>query len=223
MRETVMDQTEQLQITSEEYAQIRREHTLEWYNQHSDEEQKYLLFFDKLLASGSDSDHQKLLAFFSDEKNIADYKYWSNPIIEIIVIIDIYQTELTSGETNTILDIKNNGTLLTRPELLHIMQNLKFMLWRIEFCEDCDAEDSIITFIQKWQISPTFLCYYIERVNEQKLNMLSKMMSLTLNAGLITHTYRLLQKIDEYIPHNESIQQLLSQIKIMYENIEKNQ
>lgn len=207
---------EAMDTTTEQYAVNWENNNNLWYEQYTDLETKYLQLIDHLLAIGTKEAHTELLSFFSNEQNITPFQYRSNPIIEMIGIMDIYRSELLAGETHTILNITTiENQPLSRPELIELVRALRFLLWRIDFAEDKNAEDEIITFINTHAVSPTFLCYAIECITENKLNMLNKLISLTLNHGMAQHALKLLDDLNKFIPENQAIQKLLSEVQNM--------
>lgn len=209
---------EAMDTTTEQYAVNWENNNNLWYEQYTDLETKYLQLIDHLLAIGTKEAHTELLSFFSNEQNITPFQYRSNPIIEMIGIMDIYRSELLAGETHTILNITTiENQPLSRPELIELVRALRFLLWRIDFAEDKNAEDEIITFINTHGVSPAFLCYAIECITENKLNMLNKLISLTLNHGMVQHALKLLDDLNKFIPGNAAIQKLLSEVQ----NIQK--
>ena len=167
-----------------------------------------------MLMEGTDEAHEKLLAFFADEKEIAPYGNRSNAMIEMIVIMDIYKAEVEMGEAHTIFDRKIEGRLMGRTELTAYMRAFRFLMWRLEFTEEADAGEKLIRFLKENQVSPVFLCKAVDIMSADEVSMLCEVMELTLDAKMFRHTYWLLLKMQRLVPGEESIQQMLEELKV---------
>ena len=92
--------------TNEEFAREQENANKGWETCYGAALKTRLKWIDQMLMEGTDEAHEKLLAFFADEKEIAPYGNRSNAMIEMIVIMDIYKAEVEMGEAHTIFDRK---------------------------------------------------------------------------------------------------------------------
>ena len=198
--------------TSEEFAREQENANKGWETCYGAALKTRLKWIDQMLMEGTDEAHEKLLAFFADEKEIAPYGNRSNAMIEMIVIMDIYKAEVEMGEAHTIFDRKIEGRLMGRTELTAYMRAFRFLMWRLEFTEEADAGEKLIRFLKENQVSPVFLCN--APLSADEVSMLCEVMELTLDAKMFRHTYWLLLKMQRLVPGEESIQQMLEELKV---------
>lgn len=199
--------------TSEEYALERERGNILWEEQYRDQEQIYLREIDELLLKGSQEAHDELLQLFSNKDIFAPYGSKSNSIIEMIVVMDIYRSEVEMGEKHTILDMNINGDPLGRKALVERARTLRFLLWRMEFTDEADAAEKLLLFLKENCVSPFFLCKAVNTMAADEFKMLCEVMELVLDAGMLRHAYWLLRAMNEYAPEEVSIQQMIKELE----------
>jgi uncharacterized protein YhfF len=204
---------EQLNTETEAYARQREEIYSKWQKQYGSQEQKLLQQMDELLKRGDKTSHEELLAIFSKKEIIEPYKVSSNPLIELSTVMEIYKLEAEAGEAHTILDMKKAGKPLSREELEERVRELRFLMWRMEFAKEEDAGEKILRYIKENQVSPFFLCKAVNIMTENPMNMLCKLMELTMDAGLLRHTYWILYAMNKLAPEQENIQEMIAALE----------
>lgn len=199
--------------TNEEFAREQENANKGWETCYGAALKARLKWIDQMLMEGTDEAHEKLLAFFADEKEIAPYGNRSNAMIEMIVIMDIYKAEVEMGEAHTIFDRKIEGRRMGETELTAYMRAFRFLMWRLEFTKEADAGEKLIQFLKENQVSPVFLCKAVNTMASDEFSMLCEIMELTLEAKMFRHTYWLLLKMQRLAPGEESIRQMIEGLK----------
>ena len=142
--------------TNEEFAREQENANKGWETCYGAALKTRLKWIDQMLMEGTDEAHEKLLAFFADEKEIAPYGNRSNAMIEMIVIMDIYKAEVEMGEAHTIFDRKIEGRRMGETELTAYMRAFRFLMWRLEFTKEADAGEKLIQFLKEAEIQSVF-------------------------------------------------------------------
>lgn len=199
--------------TNEEFAREQENANKGWETCYGAALKTRLKWIDQMLMEGTDEAHEKLLAFFADEKEIAPYGNRSNAMIEMIVIMDIYKAEVEMGEAHTIFDRKIEGRRMGETELTAYMRAFRFLMWRLEFTDEADAGVNFIEFLKANQVSPVFLCKAVNTMAADEFSMLCVIMELTLDAKMFRHAYWLLLKMQRLAPGEESIRKMLEELK----------
>ena len=101
--------------TNEEFAREQENANKGWETCYGAALKARLKWIDQMLMEGTDEAHEKLLAFFADEKEIAPYGNRSNAMIEMIVIMDIYKAEVEMGEEMCIRDRQSGDSFQLFP------------------------------------------------------------------------------------------------------------
>jgi uncharacterized protein YhfF len=198
---------------TEDYARQKAIVYANWQKQYGSQEKKLLQQIDNLLKKGDKTSHEELLAIFSEKEKLEQYRYASNPLIEMSVFTEIYKMEAAAGEVHTIFDMKKAGESLSLSELIERVRELRFLMWRMEFAGEEDAGEKILNYIKENQVSPFFLCKAVDIMAENPMNMLCELMELTLDAGMLRHTYWILYAMKKLAPEQENIQEMLTELE----------
>lgn len=141
--------------------------------------------FNIVTAYDNTSDFQKF-------RNVPEYAY-------MFLIIQIYKSEYSAGYKQTILDIADNIH-----DYILLIEQCKFILWRIELAEDESAKDFLLHFIETYKISPYFITKTIESSSFTS-NLLTELTVLFTNRSMFTYAFHILSFMETLDPGNEDI------------------
>lgn len=190
---------------TEEYIKEEELEEKEWYRNNREEEKRYISEIGQRLESGTKEDKDKLLALFQDKGFIETYKF-RNELAYMIVIMKIYEREIQLEETRTILDMgKGIGEIRSK------LQQLKFILWRLEFAKDIQGRELLIEFIRNNQVSPSMIEYIVLTSVYNKTKMLLKLADIFVDEKMIRYAFGMLEYLNALQPENEEILCMLAE------------
>ena len=127
---------------------------------------------DGWLMDASPKSRQKLRELFLDEGFL--FRHDADTTIGYLrVLMQIYEQERSAGEEPTVLDLGRS-----HQELIDKLTELKFLLWRIAFAKDRQAEQELLSLIKGGRVSP----YLMKQV--VRIAAADKKEALLLLAGL---------------------------------------
>lgn len=191
---------------TEEYIKEIESDEQEWYQKNKESEKWYQKELEQRLKAGTEEDRKKLLEMFGDETFIETYKS-RNDLAYMIVVMQTYEREIKSGEIRTILDMGKSIQ-----ELKAKLLQLKFILWRMEFAEDIQAERQLIDFVQINQVSPDMIQHMVHTSLSSKAKLLMKLADLFLEQKMLRYAFRMLEYLDELYAGNEEVLCMLAEL-----------
>ena len=109
-----------------------------------------------LLMQSDLKSRKELISLYNDANNINIFK--NEPDFAYMYItLQVYSIEISSGYNHTILDAAN-----TPHDFIQLIEQAKLFLWRIEFVNDEDSQNSLVDFIKAYDLSPCFIIKIIE-------------------------------------------------------------
>lgn len=184
--------------TSEAYALDYEKNFLNQYKEIDLEYPKFHDYVSTQLKSASDDAKLKLVNAYDDTHyfqkfhNVPEYAY-------MFLIIQIYKSEHNAGYKQTILDIADNIN-----DHILLIEQCKFILWRIELAQDESAKDFLLHFIDTYKISPYFIMKVIE-TSSFTSNLLTELAVLFTNKSMLTYAFHILSFMESLDPGNEDI------------------
>lgn len=140
--------------TSEAFAQEYERYCIKQYTQIDTYYPEFRKNVSTLLKMHTDDAKKTLSAIYANQSFSVLFKN-APEFIYLHEIINIYNQEVSASYTHTILD-----TTDTIENFISLIEDAKFLIWRIEFCNDPDSYELLIDYIKEYELSP----YFIERI-----------------------------------------------------------
>lgn len=132
---------------TEKFALEEAQREEKWQKQYGIKLNDVVQIMNQLLQSATDQSRMELHNMFLDKSFFEHYKQ-TDAVATMYVVMQIYEREWKDHYPSTILDCGN-----TVEELMDYLQQMKFMLYRIDFSIDQLSEQEFITFLKKNQTS----------------------------------------------------------------------
>lgn len=195
-----------IDYTSEEYALLSEEYEYEWHKNHDLEMTQYKKEINECLSSKTPESYNRLKVLFNNP-TFKDTYCLKHDFAYMSIIMMIYTEEENSRVPYTILD-----TGKSMDEIIHIVKQLKFYLWRVEFTDDTNALSLIYQYIIEQNLSVFMLNYIIHVSSYDKIALLNKLIAYFTKLNALNYTYSLTKYLHEIDPDNEDALCILSQI-----------
>ncbi len=127
-------------LKSEAYALERERQERIWHEQYDDSVASAIELFHRIL-SGEEADRGKSLEKIVNVPNYTDIYASDGNMMFLYIIFHIYRQEREQG-SSCILDLASS-----LEEMLGLFQNVKYMIWRIEFCSELDMVSQLVNYI----------------------------------------------------------------------------
>ena len=150
------------------------------------------------LKSGSDEAHLNILKAYDNTDNFDKFKN-SSEFAYMYLISQIFKSEYTAGYKHTILDLSDNIQ-----DFILLIEQCKFILWRIEFVSDDDSKNFLMHFIKTYNISPYFLMKIISTSTFTRSHLV-ELATLFSDNFMFTFTFHILSFMNELNPGSEKI------------------
>lgn len=200
---------------TEKYIEEKEEQEKEWNKQNKESQKLYMDYIDEKIAEGTEKARKELMELFHNTEFIETYKSKTQMAYRI-AMMQIYEREMESGEKITILDIGKSGK-----EIIDKLIELKFLLWRIEFAKDKQAENTLMEFIQYNHTTPDMLQYMIHTASADKAGMLLELTDIFIEKGMLRYAFRMLEYLNELAPGNETVLCMLADLCGNAHNLER--
>ena len=135
---------------TEKFAVEEEQRENEWQEQYGSKINDVVREMNRLLQAATEQSRMELHDMFLDKSFFEHYKQ-TDAVATMYVVMQIYEREWKDHYPSTILDCGN-----TVEELMDYLQQMKFMLYRIDFSIDQLSEQEFITFLKK----KSDLCYH---------------------------------------------------------------
>lgn len=132
---------------TEKFAVEEEQRENEWQEQYGSKINDVVREMNQLLQAATEQSRMELHDMFLDKSFFEHYKQ-TDAVATMYVVMQIYEREWKDHYPSTILDCGN-----TVEELMDYLQQMKFMLYRIDFSIDQLSEQEFITFLKKNQTS----------------------------------------------------------------------
>lgn len=132
---------------TEKFAVEEEQRENEWQEQYGSKINDVVREMNQLLQAATEQSRMELHDMFLDKSFFEHYKQ-TDAVATMYVVMQIYEREWKDHYPSTILDCGN-----TVEELMDYLQQMKFMLYRIDFSIDQLSEQEFITFFKKNQTS----------------------------------------------------------------------
>lgn len=120
----------------------------EWKELYQDGYLNFLAVVDNLIAK---NDSVGFIRAITDIDNIEKYKTKSE-FAYLCLIVEILKEEIRDNSYSLILSLGNS-----REEIVEVIDIFRFLLWRIEFAKDCEAEKDLTAMIFGLKLSEAFV------------------------------------------------------------------
>ena len=152
---------------------------------------------DGWLMDASPKSRQKLRELFLDEGFL--FRHDADTTIGYLrVLMQIYEQERSAGEEPTVLDLGRS-----HQELIDKLTELKFLLWRIAFAKDRQAEQELLSLIKGGRVSPYLMKQVVRIAAADKKEALLLLAGLCLEGQMYRHTFHLLDELTRLCPGEE--------------------
>lgn len=132
---------------TEKFAVEEEQRENEWQEQYGSKINDVVRKMNQLLQAATEQSRMELHDMFLDKTFFEHYKQ-TDAVATMYVVMQIYEREWKDHYPSTILDCGN-----TVEELMDYLQQMKFMLYRIDFSIDELSEQEFVTFLKKNQTS----------------------------------------------------------------------
>lgn len=188
----------EIDTTSEEYALEYENRFMNEYKNVDIEYPKFKKYISEQLSNCSVQSHMNIsnaynnTSYFEQFKNNTEFAY-------MFLVVQIYNSEFNAKYKETILDISNKIE-----DYVLLIEQCKFILWRIEFIGDIESKNFLIHFINTYNISPFFIEKIIE-TSTFSTNLLFKLAEFFNNNGMLKYAFHILNLMNRLNPGNEEI------------------
>lgn len=162
---------------TEQFAIEEEKRENQWQKEYGEKLPEVIKKMNRLLQEGTEESRGKLHDMFLDKSFFEHYKQTDDAAI-MYVVMQIYEREQKSGITSGILEQGKDVEQLQK-----YMQNLKFMLYRVDFEIDAEVGEELLMFIKQHNVStivletmmttvamrPLLLALKLEQLFEQNL------------------------------------------------------
>lgn len=185
-----------------------------------------------LLQIGTEQSRMELHNWFLDETFFEHYKQ-TDIVSTMYVVMQIYEKELAENYTPTILDDRNKVEML-----MDYLQQMKFILYRVDFSIDQASDQELITFIKNNKTSivtletmmttvamrPMILMLKLEKIFEKNMMYRELFWSRNFLNERWSGNHRILAKLTELYDKTghteyalECMKQIPEPLRIMYQ------
>ena len=201
--------------SSEEFIRERKKKEKQWYEKYGEREKVYISFVDEQLKNGTLESREQLLQLFRDKQFIENYKS-RNDIAYMIVIMKIYEVEISNHNQKTILDMGNSMKVLREK-----YNELKFILWRIGFREEESTVQRLVDFIRINHVSQDMIRQVINSSVSEKSVLLIKLTEIFLDNSMLSYAFCMLDFMNELSPGDETVLCMLAELCGSVGNIQR--
>lgn len=191
---------------TEEYIREKEKKEREWNRENKEKRKVYLEQIEQRLREGTAQAREELLKMFRNQDFIETYKS-KTEMAYLIVIMQIYEREVQSGEVRSILDMGKSGE-----EIRSKLIQLKFILWKIEFAKDEQGKEMLLNFIRSNQITPDMVQYMVHTAAADKARMILELTDIFMEQNMLRYASRLLEYLNELSPGNETVLCMLAEL-----------
>ena len=154
---------------TEKFALEEAQREEKWQKQYGTKLNDVVQIMNQLLQSVTEQSRMELHNMFLDKSFFEHYKQ-TDAVATMYVVMQIYEREWKDHYPSTILDCGN-----TVEELMDYLQQMKFMLYRIDFSIDQLSEQEFVTFLKKNQTSVITLETMMTTVAMRPMNLALKL------------------------------------------------
>lgn len=158
-----------------------------------------------LLMQSDLKSRKELISLYNDTYNINIFK--NEPEFAYMYItLQVYSIEISSGYNHTILDIAN-----TPHDFIQLIEQAKFFLWRIEFVNDEDSQNSLVDFIKAYDLSPCFIIKIME-ISSFTSDIFPRLIDIFSENNMLIFEFHILKAMNELTPGTEDVLCLLASL-----------
>lgn len=193
-------------VGTEAYMQQEEQDYCEWRKNYAAQEQKYLNQIDSWLSEATLQSRENLCRLFQNQEFLAAYRH-RTPIAFMGVILRIYHQESLAKRRHTILDM---GT--SHSALISKFQELKFILWRLEFAKDPEAGKWLPQYIEVNQATPEMLREMLDIASIEKGETGLKLAQIFREQGMYSFEFQILLYLNAVLPQNGQVLSALAEL-----------
>lgn len=161
----------------------------------------------ELLSLHTRNAHDEIFSIYNDDANIDILKNYDK-FAYMYVISQIYQHEVQAGYTSTIYD-----TCESIDAFKHLIEQAKFLIWRIELIPHPEDSVNLINFIKTNNLSPFFLLEIIKTASLTD-EVLPRLLNIFSENNMLSFVFYILLHMDSISPGNEEILCTLAQLML---------
>lgn len=132
---------------TERFAVEEAERERIWQEEYGSKMDEVIASMDSLLQKGTEESRQELHDMFLNKNFFEHYKQ-TDAIAIMYVVMEIYERERAADVYPTILECGK-----TVGELRRYLEQLKFILYRVDFGVDSESEQELVAYLKKYQTS----------------------------------------------------------------------
>lgn len=191
---------------TEEYIKEKELEDQEWEQKNRKKQEVYMTEIEQKLSEGTQKDREELLKLFQNKEFIEICKT-ENDIAYMIVVMQIYENEKRAGTKRCILDMGKGSR-----EIKSRLQELKFILWRMEFSIGIQAKEMLLSFIRDNQPTAEMIQYIVHTSVNHKPQMLIKLADIFIEQNRLSYAFQMMEYAEELLPGDEEILCILAQL-----------
>lgn len=200
------EQKEQKYVYDNALIEQKEKEEKEWHEKYEKKEKDYMDFIEERLVSGTKEARESLLRLFCDKDFVENYKF-RNELAYMLVIMQVYESEIKNDEVYTILDMGRSSQEITNKYI-----DLKFILWRIEFEKDRTGKRLLLDYIHANHATPYMIRQVVNTSTFDKSGMLIKLVDIFLEQNMLRYAFCMLEYLNELSPGNEEILCMLAEL-----------
>ncbi len=184
---------------TEQFAREEAERERIWQSKYGEKMPEVVEMMNVLLKEGTRESRLKLHDLFLDKSFFEHYKQ-TDIVAGMYVIMQIYEREVESGKEDGILE--QGGTV---EELQRYIEELKFILYRIDFDIDTESSNELVRFLKQHKTSMVTLETMMTTVVMRPLQMSLKLEKLFEQNKMYSEQFVMQNFINQRWPGNRRI------------------
>lgn len=193
-------------VGTESYIQQEEQNHHAWRQNYAAQEQEYLDQIDSWLLESSLQARENLWRLFQNQEFLAIYQH-RTPIACMRVILQIYHQESLAKRRHTVLDM---GT--SHIALISKFQELKFILWKMEFAKDPQAGEWLLQYIGENHATPEVLREILAVASVEKADTGMKLAQLFREQGMYSYEFQILLYLNTILPQDGQVLSALAEL-----------
>lgn len=190
---------------TEEYALEKEAQKKAWQEEYGKKWPEIKAWMNRLLIEKSTENLAELEAFFTNKEN---YDHYGNAIyMKMYTVMCIHKVEMRNGIFGGII---SQGESVE--ELTGYLDEIKFLLYRLDFSIDTETEQEFVDFIRERATSVVTLMYMINQMTMRPLNLIVKLEQIFEKYQMYKERFWTWQFIAEKWPGNIKIERQLANL-----------
>lgn len=193
-------------VSTESYIQQEEQNHHAWRQNYAAQEQEYLDQIDNWLYESTLQARENLWRLFQNQEFLAIYRH-RTPIAYMKTIMRIYHQESLAKRRHTVLDM---GT--SHSALISKFQELKFILWKMEFAKDPQAGEWLLQYIEENRATPEMLKEMLAVASIEKGDTGLKLVQLFREQEMYSYEFQILLYLNTILPQDRQVLSALAEL-----------